>query len=68
MNTPTHELLAQAVQATAHILTRRLILLVGLFLDFWLFVWTAYSPDPWRLGSAVLFGGLVWLSVSFPRQ
>lgn len=62
------ELLAAAVQRVAVILSRRLILLVGLGLDFVLFVWAAYAPDYPRLLAACLFGLLVWVSVSFPRQ
>lgn len=63
-----HDLLAAAVQQTAKVLSRRLILLVGLGLDFLLFAWTAYSHDPYALGAACAFGALVWVSVSFPRQ
>lgn len=63
-----HDLLASAVEQAARVLSRRLILLVGLGLDFVLFAWAAYSPDYSRLAAAVLFGALVWVSVSFPRQ
>lgn len=62
------ELLAEAIQVTAKILTRRLILLVGLGLDFILWVWACYDPQPLRLVCAAGFGVLAWLSVSYPRQ
>lgn len=69
MSDPTpHELLAAAVEQTARVLSRRLILLVGLGLDFLLFAYTAYCKDAYSLGAACAFGALVWISVSFPRQ
>lgn len=66
-NLPTpHELLAAAVQVAAKVLSKRLILLVGLTLDFLLFAWAAYAKDPYSLVAAGAFGLLVWVSVSFP--
>lgn len=65
--TPT-EVLAEAIQVTAKILTRRIILSGGMLLDFILWAWGAYDPQPLRLLCAAGFGVLVWVSVSYPRQ
>lgn len=60
------KLIVEAVKLAARILTKRLIMLVGILLDFVLFVWTCVTPDYLHLLAAIAFGLVVLVYVAFP--
>jgi hypothetical protein len=62
----TDERAETILRTTLKVLTTRLILIVGMVLDFALFAYAAYNPSYTRLGAAAGFAVLVllahWLS------
>lgn len=63
MNEKDIEFLLKTIASGMRILSTRLLLILTLLLTFSLFVWAAYQPDYWRLGTATIFALAVFLPV-----
>lgn len=68
MSDPATDALAEAVRGAARILSRRALLLIGMGLDFVLFIWTCIQPDFMHLAAAGGFGALVLIASVLPSQ